>query len=231
MSSDPHVPKPSEAVAQTPGVHGPAASAPPTLPPERPTVPPRRSLIRWLVIGGVVLVVVGVGLYFGVPALVAYFNTVSTDDAFVNGHVSFISARGPDTVLQVRVDDNDFVREGDVLLKMDPEPFAVTVDVKKAAVEVAQANVEQARATVRSEQAAARGSWYTVLNAQEKVRFQIATLQHDVASLHLQQANLDLAQKTFSRTQVLFGKQSASQEELEQQQAGVQVARQQVSEA
>ena len=49
--------------------------------------------------------------------------TVSTDDAYVNGHVTFVAARVPGQVSRVLVDDNNRVHKGDVLVELDPEPY------------------------------------------------------------------------------------------------------------
>jgi membrane fusion protein (multidrug efflux system) len=50
-------------------------------------------------------------------------NTVSTDDAYVNGHVTFVAPRVRGQVARVLVDDNYRVRKGDLLVELDKEPF------------------------------------------------------------------------------------------------------------
>ncbi len=57
----------------------------------------------------------------------------STDDAFVKAHVHMISARIPGTVQQIVVNENQIVKKGDLLIKLDPRDF-------EAQVKVAQAN-------------------------------------------------------------------------------------------
>src|SRR4029077_7043092 len=42
---------------------------------------------KWLVIAGLAAAVVVVGPVFGIPWVYRILNTVSTDDAYVNGHV------------------------------------------------------------------------------------------------------------------------------------------------
>src|SRR5512134_184258 len=49
----------------------------------------------------------------------------ATDDAFVDGRIHLVSPRIQGTVVEVRVEDNQPVREGEPLLLIDPEPFAV----------------------------------------------------------------------------------------------------------
>ncbi len=191
---------------------------------------PRRRWVRWAIIGGVAAAVI-VGLVIGVPWLIEYFHTVSTDDAYVNGHVSMISARVGGQVTAVRVDDNDRVHQGDLLMELDHQPYQVAVNQKKAALETAEANLNAATAQARGQEAAARAGWYSLVSAQEQVRYQIATLHSDLANLRLQQANLDLAEKETNRVRGLVAKDAATREELDQRVAAEEVARQRVADA
>jgi membrane fusion protein (multidrug efflux system) len=72
------------------------------------------------VLGALVLAAV---LIFGVPWIRLALNTVSTDDAYVNGHVTFVAARVQGQVSRVLVDDNNRVRKGDLLVQLDKEPL------------------------------------------------------------------------------------------------------------
>jgi membrane fusion protein (multidrug efflux system) len=70
----------------------------------------------------------------------------STDDAFVTGHVVSISARISGHVDKVYINDNQWVRQGEVLAEIDPRDFKVSVDLARAALASAEATVEQDRA-------------------------------------------------------------------------------------
>ena len=118
------------------------------------TRPHRR---RKLLIGTLGVLVVVVALWFGVPWIRFTLDTESTDDAFVNSHVTFVAARVSGQVSRVLVDDNNRVHKGDVLVELDKEPFQDAVAVKKAAVGVAEADLRAAMAQVRGIQAQ-RGS-------------------------------------------------------------------------
>src|SRR5690348_983370 len=61
---------------------------------------------RTLVIAGVVLVAAGVAAYFVRPWIVTALNTASTDDAYVNGHVTQVAPRVDGQVVRVLVEDN-----------------------------------------------------------------------------------------------------------------------------
>ena len=53
----------------------------------------RPGLKRRLVIGALGALVLTAALIFGIPWIQLTLNTVSTDDAYVNGHVTFVAAR------------------------------------------------------------------------------------------------------------------------------------------
>jgi membrane fusion protein, multidrug efflux system len=192
---------------------------------------PKSHRVRWIVIGVVALVVIILGATIGRRWLITYFTTESTDDAFVNGHYSYISPRVSGNIIAVYVDDNDRVRQGDLLLEIDHEPYQVALAQKQAALNAAEANLSVALADVRSQEAAARANWYTLVNAQEQVRYQIATLHSNVANLKVQEAQLDLADKETKRAERLVKRQAATKEELDQRRAAEEVARQQVASA
>src|SRR5271167_872704 len=125
-------------------------SSPITSPSGRQSTRRRRLLIG--VLGAVVLVAVGI---LGIPWIRLMLNTVSTDDAYVNGHVTFVAPRVAGQISRVLVDDNYRVRKGELLAQLDKEPFEDAVAVKRAAVDTAAANLAAAKATVRDIEAQA----------------------------------------------------------------------------
>ena len=64
------------------------------------------------------------GVLAGALASKRCSNTVSTDDAYVNGHVTFVAPRVSGQVSRVLVDDNYRVKKGALLVQLDKEPFA-----------------------------------------------------------------------------------------------------------
>jgi membrane fusion protein, multidrug efflux system len=95
-------------------------------------------------LGALVLAAAGV---FGIPWIRLAFTSVSTDDAYVNGHVTFVAPRVAGQILRVLVDDNYRVRKGDLLAQIDKEPFEIAVSQKKAAVDTANADLQAAIAS------------------------------------------------------------------------------------
>ena len=100
---------------------------------------------KWLLLAGGA-VGLAVAAWFLVPWVDAALNTVSTDDAYVNGHVTYVAPRIAGQVSRVLMDDNERVKKGDLLVELDKEPYQVQVDIKKAALVAAEAEVRAATA-------------------------------------------------------------------------------------
>jgi membrane fusion protein (multidrug efflux system) len=177
---------------------------------------------RWntkLTIGALVVLVL---LIVGVPRILHALRTVSTDDAYVNSHVTFVAPRVPGQVLQVLVDDNSRVRKGDVLVQLDPEPYRVQVAIKQAAVDVAKANLVLAEANVRGLVAQARSQRFKLTHAIEEVDNQVALIRQRVATWEQSKASLALAQQEFDRAKRLLASKVVSNEEYDQKEAVLQ---------
>jgi membrane fusion protein (multidrug efflux system) len=70
---------------------------------------------------------------------------VSTDDAFIDAHITQVSARVAGHVARVYIDDNQWVEAGDVLAELDPRDLQVSLDQAQAQLQVAEAQDEAAR--------------------------------------------------------------------------------------
>src|SRR5580704_17994924 len=162
---------------------------------------------------------------FGIPWIRFVLSTVSTDDAYVNGHVTFVAPRVHGQVARVLVDDNNRVHKGDLLVGLDKEPFQDAVAVKKAAVDTAQADLRAASATARGIEAQAWSRRWQLQEAVENVENQTALLHARVAALKKAKATLVLAQEEFDRTSQLVVSETASRELYDQRQAALSIAR------
>src|SRR5262249_5053165 len=158
---------------------------------------------KWLLWGGGAAALV-VGGYVLVPWVDTALNTVSTDDAYVNSHVTMVAPRVSGEVAKVLVDDNMRVKKGDLLVQLDKEPFQVQVALKRAAVRTAEANLATAESKARSLMAQAGAQRWKIRTASQQVKNQIALLNARVATLKTREANFDRAQADFRRgTQLL----------------------------
>jgi membrane fusion protein (multidrug efflux system) len=78
---------------------------------------------------------------------------VSTDDAYVDGTVALVSSRVAGTVTNLYVQDNWTIKEGDLLLTLDPRDFQVRVDQAQAQLDRAKQSVEELLAQVQAAEA------------------------------------------------------------------------------
>jgi membrane fusion protein, multidrug efflux system len=200
------------------------AAEPRTDPGSKPASNQRITRRRKLLIGVLGAVVIAAAV-FGIPWIRFVLSTVSTDDAYVNGHVTFVASRVRGQVSRVLVDDNYRVRKGDLLVELDKEPLRDAVAVKKAAVDTAQADLEAASATVRGIEAQAWSRRWQLQEAVENVENQTALLHARVAALKKAKATVILAQQEFERTSKLVVTEFATRELYDQRQADLSIAR------
>jgi membrane fusion protein, multidrug efflux system len=185
-------------------------------------VAPANHRPRWkrrAAIGVLAALVLAAIWKFGVPWIALTLNTVSTDDAYVNGHVTFVAPRVSGQIVRVFVDDNNRVRKGDVLAQLDREPYEDQVAIKRAAVDTAKADLVAATAAVRGLEAHARGQYWQLQNAMEDVDNRVALLQARVAGLDKSKATLKLAQLEFARAEKLLPNETVSRQEYDRRQA------------
>jgi len=172
----------------------------PTAEPSAAKQAKRRPPWMWIVAGAVALLV----LYEAIPWVITAFETVSTDDAYVNGHVTFVAPRVPGHVVRVLVDDNNHVHKGDLLVELDKEPYQVKVAIAQAEVAVARSDLIMAKAKDESLAGQAHSERFDLAHAMEDLKNQVAELHAAVASLQAANARLVKAKADFDRERELF---------------------------
>ena len=134
-----------------------------------------------------------------VPWVREMMNTISTDDAYVNGHVTYVAARISGQVANVFVEENNVVRKGDLLLELDSEPYQVQVNIAQAAVDAAKADLVAAKAQVNGLQAQVRSYQFSLQHAIEDVHNKVAELRGTVAELETAKAKQSRATADYNR--------------------------------
>jgi membrane fusion protein, multidrug efflux system len=108
---------------------------------------------RLLLLGGMVLVGVVAGLFF------YYHNRETTDDAQVDGHITPVASKIYGRVAEVPVLDNQQVKAGQVLVKIDPRDYQASLDQAKAALALAESEAQSAGVDVpRTRESVASGT-------------------------------------------------------------------------
>jgi membrane fusion protein (multidrug efflux system) len=72
-------------------------------------------------------------------------NLLSTDDAFIDGRAVAIAPQVKGVVVDLLINDNQFVKTGQVLLRIDPRDYIAARDQAEAALNLAQAQLANAR--------------------------------------------------------------------------------------
>jgi membrane fusion protein (multidrug efflux system) len=160
----------------------------------QPGARPPRRLPRWsyFLAGAVVLL--------GVVAWWLHARGYEgTDDAAVDGDIVAISARVPGTVTRVHVVDNQAVKQGDVLVELDPTDLEVAVAQAQAAVAQAEAQIASDQPGVSITQVQNRSAVQQARAEAEATRSQVDAAQRALdqaqASEHLSAADLDRARQ------------------------------------
>jgi membrane fusion protein, multidrug efflux system len=195
-----------------------------------PNQKPRR-LVKRLMVLAIIACVVGVALYFVIPEIQWMLDTTSTDDAFVAGHTTNVKPRVESVVTEVMVERNDRVEPGDVLVRLDQEPFEIALAQSEASLIEARSNLDLARAQVKAQLSTARGAFFSRRNQQEQLRRTIKSLEAEVATLKSQQSSQHLAELDQRRLASLTQRGSATQSELDTRNNTLDVANQRVKEA
>lgn len=107
-----------------------------------------------------------------------------TDDAYITGHIHQISSQAPGSVTEVLVKNNEVVKSGQVLARLNPLEYEIAVQKAKAALDQEKAGVLKAKAAL--EQAKAE-------HAQAQAQATSAEAQMQQIDTQLQMANVNYA--------------------------------------
>jgi membrane fusion protein (multidrug efflux system) len=145
---------------------------------------------------------------------------VTTDDAYVEGHVANVTPRVAGTVVAVPVEDNTVVAAGTTLVQLDPTDFAVRLREATAALDRARQAVDEQVAAVEAARAA------QVLAAAQKDQAEIDFRRVDDlrnrsvvsadefdrarTALDVARARYDAATRDYERAQAMLGAEGTS---------------------
>jgi len=152
-----------------------------------------------LILGLVVVLGILLGGYMWFKGQV----NISTDDAFIQGHIHEISSRVPGHVKAILVDDNQLIHKGDLLVELDRSDYQARVKIAKARLAVAQ----------------------------NETSGDYAGIQAAKASLSQTRARLEQADLDLKRGKALYAKKTIPKEQLDRLVTAHKVAAGQVREA
>ncbi len=147
---------------------------------------PRRNLRRYLIMAAVPVVLILVGGYFWLSG----GRYVTTDNAYVQQDRVTITAQVSGAISEVDVSTNQPVKKGDVLFRIDPEPYKIALAQADAALASARLQIGEDRASYHQALAALKA-------AQDNKDFRAKSLQRQndlLAKGVSTQADFDQAQ-------------------------------------
>lgn len=202
-------PFPVKAVPETakaPAVEAPVAPPPAADIDAKPAA--RKRSPRKLVLSILGLALLGGAGWYGYDYWTTGRFMISTDDAYVQVDMTFVSPKIPGYVATVPVKENDHVKAGDVLVTMDDGDYRIalsqaeagidtqnrTLDRIKAQTEAARASLQQAEAQKASATAAADNAARAADRAAQLLKSAVGTqAQVDDTQTALDQANAAVA--------------------------------------
>jgi membrane fusion protein (multidrug efflux system) len=187
------------AVARDGGVEAPARPRPAQ--PEKAKAAPkkggRRRLVRWaLLVGGPVLLLVGIGWFWLTGG-----RYVSTDNAYVQADTVNVATDVAGLVEKVEVQDNERVKAGQELFRLDDSTYRTALDRAEAELGTTRASLEALKASYAQMQ----------------------------AGLAKAEADVSFYQKEFQRVQDLVSRNVTAQSQLDAATHNLETARDQVT--
>jgi membrane fusion protein, multidrug efflux system len=188
---------------------------------EPPKLWTKSKVRRLMAAGGVVLLAAATGLFF------YYHNRESTDDAQVDGHITPIAAKVYGRVSEVLVHDNEEVKAGQILVKLDPRDYQAALDEAKGQLALAESEARSAGVDVpRTRENVASGNSSAdaqLLGAQaDEMKAQAAYDEARTSDLAWAQANVarskanaELGQADLARYTPLLAKGEISQQQYD----------------
>jgi membrane fusion protein (multidrug efflux system) len=107
---------------------------------------------------------------------------VTTDDAFVEGAMSYLAAEVPGRVLLVAVDQHQAVHAGDLLLRLDPADYEARAAKARADVAAARNGMRAAEASAGSAQAERKAAEAELWRAEQELGRITTLFENDAAS-------------------------------------------------
>jgi membrane fusion protein, multidrug efflux system len=193
-----------------------AESAPPgarTAPP----APKRRSSFLRIAI---ILLVIAVAAKFALSWWIDSSKYESTDDAQVNAHLSAISSRVAGTVTAVYVEENQFVKAGQLIAELDPRDYQNALDQARSQMLQTEAQVRaidpNVPITETSNRATVSSAEADLANSEAGVSAAERDYEAAQADLRQAEANAAKAEADVARYQPLVAKDEVPREQYEQ---------------
>jgi membrane fusion protein (multidrug efflux system) len=141
---------------------------------------------------------------------------VTTDDAYIRADSASISSRIDGTVSMVLVDNNQAVKEGQILVQLDPRDYQVAVDREAAILARFEAEIKAAEITVSLTDSQTEAQLEASQASLQRAKNQEQAKYHQMEELEKKrlaaQANFRNTEKEFRRYEKLYGQGATSEQ-------------------
>lgn len=168
--------------------------------PHTPALSPVRNWKRISIVSSAAIVISALALWF------LFGNSITTDDAQVDGYITTVAPRISGDVVKLWVNDNQEVHAGDPLIDIDPRDYEAAHDQAKAAYDVAMAEAQSAKVNIsltRETTASTKESSANqrLVSQADLTRSRTVYQQSATALLDVAKANLEAKRATNERAQ------------------------------
>ena len=177
--------------------HAPAAAAAPVVEPVA-----RRRWLRPLLLAVVPLLIVAVGGYLWLTG----GRYVSTDNAYVSQDKVSVSSDVAGRIVAVAVRENQRVHAGDLLFRIDPQPYRIAVSQADAAIADAQVGVTTLQANLVGTGANIQAARDAIVNARQDYDRQAQLMKQGFTT----RARLEQSEHSLEQARAQLGNAEAS---------------------
>jgi multidrug efflux system membrane fusion protein len=182
---------------------------PPATPPATPPASHIASRVRRLV------AVVGTILILLVAWEVATYYIAYTDDAYVRSDLIGVAPEVTGPIISLNVVDNQQIKKGDKLYKIDPTPFQLEVNTRQAQIEEQSALVKVAQEELQTAQAALESATSAHTYAvEQQARYAVLAASNNAPRAELDRADNEMrrtaAEKTIAEIAIAKAKTSVN---------------------
>lgn len=135
---------------------------------------------------------------------------ITTDDAFVEGHIHTIASKVSGTVKKINVEDNQPVKKEAILVEIDPVDYEVKVKEASSVLGKERSKLSEIEAKIEA--------------SRQRLSELNAAMKAAKANLELQEANLKLATIDLKRAEKLYEKEAIPRERYDNTKTGYEVA-------
>ena len=150
----------------------------------------------------VFIAAIGGGGVYGLNWWKLHEHVTTTDNAYVRGHVTVISALVTGEIEDVHVLNNDYVRAGDPLISFKPAGYEAAVDAERAKLRATEADVQVGHAAIG--------------NLQARRQLQHSLIAESNAQLSAAKARANNAERELTRYRELFERKIGTRQKYEQ---------------